>query len=176
MGHIPQFAYKQSVTLSVTHMATVTFVVDQKVIYEFSVPHSSAAVGQIAVSYGGDHDFVVGPSFADAKGLFTIELFQFPVSASNFQFTSVQDAIQKRFLSISDRLYFASFAHNLSSTMSPLVLKQSGNELSLIQVCYVLICSIYFYLSHFILSSLFSLSSNSSFDCLFSAVCGQIVF
>lgn len=139
MGHIPQFAHKQSVTLSVTHMATVTFVVDQKVIYEFSVPHSSAAVCRIAVSYGGEHDFVIGPSFADAKGLFTIELFQLPVSTSNFQFTSVQDAMQKRFSSLSDRLYFASFAHNLLSTLSPSVLKQSGNELSLIQVCYVLI-------------------------------------
>jgi hypothetical protein len=57
--------------------------------------------------------------------------------------------------------------------LSPSVLKQSGNELSLIQVCYVLIWSILFYFISF--CPLFSLFKFILW-LLFSAVCGQIIF
>lgn len=134
VGHLPQFALKQSVSLFVTQMRTVSFVVDQKIVFEYSVAHRSGMVSRIAVCYGGEGDSIVGPQLADVKGLFTIELLHSSIAFSQYPISVVQAAMQKHFPSLSDRLNFASFAHVLSSTLSPAVLKQNFHGLSMIQV------------------------------------------
>ncbi len=128
-------------TISVLQTGNVSFAVDQKVVFEFNIELSSGTVGQLAVTCCGEGDSIIGLPITGTKELINIEFYQSPASSSNFRFAIIQKAMQKHFLSLPDRLHFASFAYSLSSILSPSAVKRSGNGLSLIQVsstCFIL--------------------------------------
>jgi hypothetical protein len=135
-GDFPQFAKKQVVTIFVSQIGTVVFSVGQKAILELNVEPGS--IGQLAVSYGGEGNLSIGPQIADGKEMFLIHLYHSSADFANFPNTVVQRAMQNHFISLSDRLHFASFAYSLSSILSPSVLKLDGIDLSTIQVIFLL--------------------------------------
>jgi hypothetical protein len=134
VGYLPQFAHKQPVIISVLQTGIVSFVVDQKVVFEFNIEMSSGTVGQLVVTCCGEGDTIIGLPITGTKELFDIELYQSPASSFNSPFAIIQRAMQRHFPSLSDRLQFASFAYRLSSILSSSIMKRSGNGLSLLQV------------------------------------------
>jgi hypothetical protein len=132
VGHLPQFANKQAVIISVLQTGAVFFSVNQKVILELNVEFGS--ICQLAVSFGGEGNSSIGPPIADGKEMFIIHMYHSPIQSANFLNTVVQRAIQKQFKSLSDRLHFASFACSLSSILLPSDVKLRSTDFSLIQV------------------------------------------